>query len=203
MNTDIDLNFRPVTYFKPQRLEKHLLSKVKGGVVKQYLQSLLREGRISEATDLLCAQGIHQEDVKMLESFHPMFMGGNYLPNIENGEVEIGRIQIKSTTYDVTSVYARLNKGVIKYRVVDEYNGDTLTGKAKRSSKQPLTLAEFADFFLNAWPLMEVLKMNFEDDLDESLDFFSADSDFYPDFDKLCRQRVIDYFTNCPDVGLP
>jgi len=28
MSTDIDFAFRPDTYFRPQKLEKHLLSKV-------------------------------------------------------------------------------------------------------------------------------------------------------------------------------
>jgi hypothetical protein len=48
----------------------------------------------------------------------------------------------------------------ILYRVVDEYNGDTLTAKRARSSKRPLSLGELIEFFLAAWPLPEVLEMN-------------------------------------------
>ena len=40
----------------------------------------------------------------------------------------------------------------IRYRVVDEYNGDTLSEKRARSSKRPLSLGELIDFFLAAWP---------------------------------------------------
>jgi hypothetical protein len=56
-----------------------------------------------------------------------MFMGGNYLPDTEEGEVEIARIEIASTTFDVTCLFAKQNNGRILYRVVDEYEGDTLT----------------------------------------------------------------------------
>jgi hypothetical protein len=32
-------------------------------------------------------------------ALHPMFMGGNYLPDTDEGEVEIARIEIASTTF--------------------------------------------------------------------------------------------------------
>ena len=82
-------------------------------------------------------------------------MGGNYLPDTEDGEVEIARIRIKSTTFDVTSVYARAEGGAIHYRVVDEYDGDTLQGETEARTDKPMTLGEFTDFFLEAWPLMD------------------------------------------------
>ncbi|MCZ2109525.1 MAG: hypothetical protein LC118_08150 [Dehalococcoidia bacterium] len=47
---------------------------------------------------------------------------------------------------------------------------------------------------LSAWPLLDMLEMNFDNDVDGSLDFFTAESEFYPDFDRLCRQRVIEHF---------
>jgi hypothetical protein len=53
-------------------------------------------------------------------------MGGEYLPDLKQDEVEIARITIASTTQDVTSVFARRGKHRIYYRVVDEYGGETL-----------------------------------------------------------------------------
>ncbi len=64
--------------------------------------------------------------------------------------MEIARINIDSTTSDVTSVYARPGKGRIYYRVVDEYQGDSLTEKRTRSSKRPLSLGVLITFFLAA-----------------------------------------------------
>ncbi len=64
-------------------------------------------------------------------------MGGEYLPDRRDTEVEIARINIDSTTSDVTSVYAKAGKDRIRYRVVDEYNGDTLSEKRTRNSRRP------------------------------------------------------------------
>ena len=133
-------------------------------------------------------------DRKVLESVHPMFMGGNYLPDTEDGEVEIARISIRSTTFDVTSVYAKPVDGAIHYRVVDEYGGETLQGPSSEVTSEPMTLGEFADFFLTAWPLIEVLEANYENDVESALGFFTAESDFYPELDRLCRQRVRGHF---------
>ena len=109
--------------------------------------------------------------------------------------MEIARISIKSTTYDVTNVYARLDGSAIRHRVVDDYLGESLSEATATQTDTPMTLGEFADFFLGAWPLIEALKSNFEDNLERSLDFFSAESEFYPDLDRLCRERVVEYFS--------
>jgi hypothetical protein len=69
-----------------------------------------------------------------------------------------------------------------------------LQGPAAANTTEPMSLVEFADFFLGAWPLIEVLKSNFEDDVDAAFGFFSADSDFYPELDRLCGQRVREHF---------
>ena len=194
MSTEIDLDSRPSTYFRPQSLERHLISTVKGAVLKQKLQALFDEGRHAEVKELLGSDGISAEDAKSLEAIHPMFMGGNYLPDAEDGEVEIARISLQSTTFDVASINACLREGIIHYRIVDEYEGDTLVGTTEFESEEPLSLGKITDLFMEAWTLIDVLEMNFDNDLDASLDFFSATSDFYPDFDRLCRRRVTEHF---------
>jgi hypothetical protein len=56
-----------------------------------------------------------------------------------------------------------------------------------------MTLREFADFFLAAWPLLNVVESN-EEDLEGALRFFSVQSGFYPQLDELCRQRVLEHY---------
>ncbi len=195
MTDEIDLEFRPRSYFRPEALEKFLISKVKGVVLRERLSALFEAGQYDELQNLLSTVAFSDADRKALEAIHPMFMGGNYLPDTKGGEVEIARISIQSTTSDVTCVYARQEEGVIHYRVVDEYDGDTLQGPSETITTVPMALGEFTDFFLTAWPLMDVLEMNFEDDVESALGFFSAQSDFYPALDRLCRERVTEHFS--------
>jgi hypothetical protein len=196
----VNPEFRPKAYFGPQKLEEHLLSNVPGGVVRNRMREMFSAGQDKVAQDLIDEIGNDGGEVaSYLESIHPMFMGGNYLPERQPGEVEIGRITIRSTTFDVTSVYAGRTNGKIRIRVVDEYDGDTLVGHPEMETERPLTLGEFADFFLGVWPFIDIVMMNAEGDLDEGLDFFWAESNFYPDFDLLLRQRVIEAYTKVLD----
>jgi hypothetical protein len=194
MSSEIDLDYRPVNYFGPQSLPERLIAQVKGDAVKKQLGELYKEGRHDELMKLLNSLSIDQAEIKALGSIHPIFMGGNYLPDTLENEVEIARIVIESTTFDVTCLYARFDGGKIHYRVVDEYDGDTLSGPSEMESDQPLTLGEMRDFFLTAWSLIDVLEMNFENDLESALGFFSASSDFYSEFHAACADVVISAF---------
>ena len=123
-----------------------------------------------------------------------MYMGGNYLPGTESSEVEIARITIASTTFDVACVYARPKGDAILYRVVDEYGGEYLQKPTKARSKAPMILGKLAHFFCNAYQLMEILNTNFDGDQTASLNFFTASSKFYPDLDALLRQWTKEQF---------
>ena len=191
----IDLDFRPPSFFWPHGLETHLLASVKGARRKAALKALIDAGRVDEVPELLAKSSLSEEERRAIGRIHPAFMGGEYLPDLDTTEIEIARISIKSVTGDVTSVYARRGEGGIHYRVVDEYDGDTLTAVTERTSVQPLTLEELYQFFVEGWPFMGVLEMNYEDDLNGMLAFFSGDSAFYPQFDALLRQRVEALYT--------
>jgi hypothetical protein len=188
----IDLNQRPQGYFWPLSLETHLLTQVKSGALRTSLEALIAEGRHDEVQQALAQLPVAELAARGVP--HPRFLGGAFLPNHEDGEVEIARIEIASKTFDVTSVYARRSGKRIHYRVVDEYEGGTLTDKTERTSTKPLTLGELESFFLGAWPFFEVLAVNFEGDVEGMLTFFGARSEFYPDLDALLRQRVLELY---------
>jgi hypothetical protein len=81
-----------------------------------------------------------------------------------------------------------MGKDRIRYRVVDEYNGDTLSEKRTRSSKRPLSLGELI-VFLAAWPLQEVREGNGLD-RDGAQDFTRPSSEVYPQLAAARRARI-------------
>jgi len=194
MTEAIDLDYRPASYFRPQPLEDYRLAQVKNSQVRAHLRELLASERHDEVVRILREEGVSDQDCRALERIHPLYMGGNYLPSPRPGEVEIARIQIYSTTGDVAAVYARRMGRRIRYRVVDEYAGETLEGKATRDSMKPLTLEAVHDFLTGVWGLHGILEANFEGDVEGMLGFFVAESDFYPQLDALCRHRVVEVF---------
>lgn len=121
-------------------------------------------------------------------AIHPSFMGGEYLDERQATEVEVARIQINSTTSDVTCVYLSREGRGFRYRVVDEYEGDTLGNAAVRHTRTLMTLRTLYRFFMHVWPLRQVILSNFlwggyVADEDEVRRFVaSAYSAYYPGF---------------------
>ena len=186
----IDLDFRPKSYFWPADLRTHLLSRIKGRSARRR-SSGCSTAIVQKTFPISSAKtALTSSERQALGRIHPAFMGGEYLPDLKATETMIARITIASTTQDVTSVYARRGKGRIYYRVVDEYEGETLSGKIERTSSQPLSLRELDSFFSAAWSVLDVLEMNFGDsgyDEDEMQAFVvEVGSSFYPDLDGSC-----------------
>lgn len=190
---DIDLGFRPKSYFWPMGLETHLLSRIKGAERKDALKRLIDSDRVEDIPDYLAQSALSHDERAALGRLHPAFMGGEYLPDLLANEVMVARITIASTTQDVVCVYARRTKHRIHYRVVDEYQGDTLSEPNERTSTKPLTLAQMESFLTGAWLIFEVLEANFSEDgydLDGMQGFVKFDSEFYPQFGQLYRRRI-------------
>jgi len=189
----IDLDYRPQTYFWALDAGIRLASDITGAHRKAMYEQAVQDGNDALATLLIEEPVLSGESRQTFGSFHPAFMGGEYLPRRKAQEVEIARITIASTTQDVTCVYARRTKSRIHYRVVDEYEGDTLS-RPTRTSTRPLTLEQLVNFFLSSWDLLDCLETNFFDDAyprDQVHGFIvDASSSFYAEFEDLVRQRV-------------
>lgn len=189
----IDLAFRPTSYFWPMGLDKHLLSRIKGAERRRAVEQLLARGKPDELLAFLGRSALDADERRAIGQLHPLFMGGEYLPDLADDEVEIARITIASVTQDVTSVFARRGRNRIRYRVVDEYEGETLSGRTERTSVRPLTLGELEAFFNAAWSIYDVLDMNFGDDGYDPASvqsFSSVTSQFYPQIGALYRARI-------------
>jgi hypothetical protein len=182
--------YRPDDYFGRHDMQVVLLTHVKGTARRDALREALDTGQIDDVPDAIKSAALSDAVRQFAGSLHPSFMSGEYLPTGRESEIEIARIHIRSTTGDVVCVYARLVGRRIAYRVVDEYDGDTLTNHKKRTSTRVLTMGQLIDFFLGAWDLYVCLDCNFDGELDGMLDFFTGESEFYPCFDDALRELV-------------
>jgi len=190
MSNKLDLDYRPQSYFWADEIGVLLTSQIKGAQRKALYDRFVRDGSEEDIDELLSKPKLSDQERDFIGKIHPSLMGGEYLPESLAGEVEIARITINSTTQDVTSVFASPRENEIYYRVVDEYDGETLTEMSEIITQMPMTLKEMTDFFLNAWPLLEVLESNFfeanaYDPEDVKSFVLDASSSFYAQFGQL------------------
>jgi hypothetical protein len=113
------------------------------------------------------------------------FAAPEALPEMEEGEIEIVLIKMRSTLGDMLSLRARRTEGGIVYRMVDEY--DLSRELPSPHNDQPLTFGELTDmlksfrmsdrdglFFPSGWSnVMESL------DREDTCEFYQIESDFY------------------------
>ena len=189
----ININYRPKSYFTLKELGV-AIDEIKGAERRKQYNHMLVEGVDGILIPLPYKPKLSDEERRRLGGIHPAFMGGEYLPDQEIGEVEVARITIASTTQDVTCVYVRQSAGQLHFRIVDEYNGSTLDGPDELISENPITLGELMDFFLKGWDIFCCLDANFADyNYEPGMVhgfIVSASSSFYGNFGALLTQRI-------------
>ena len=151
------------------------------------------EGSLEALCDELLPDTLDQAVRDSIGKIHPSFMGGEYLPNYARSEVEIARIELRSTTSDVISIRARPRGKRIDYSVCDEYESEFRL--PQKTSNHPFSLLELI-CFLDAvehgqadpsWNrfgfVLSYNQCNLEcgADLETLEDFTRVGSDFYPD----------------------
>ena len=182
----LDLSFRPLTYWPDDSVRLALLGNIQGEARRRILQEALDSGDSDFPPEGLLQPVLEPELRSLLGKIHPMFMGGEYLPDYLPEEVEIARVAMESTTADVISIRAFMAADhLIHYRVVDEY--ETEFSQSITESPTPLSTEELihlidtADGHDEPGLVLPFLAMNAQYDDPENLrDFISVRSDFYP-----------------------
>ena len=182
----LDLSFRPLTYWPEDSVRLALLGNIQGEARRRILQEALDSGDSDFPPEALLQPVLEPELRRLLGKIHPMFMGGEYLPDYLPEEVEIARIAMESTTADVISIRAFMAADhLIHYRVVDEYETEfrqSITeSPTPLSTEELIHLIDTADGHDEPGLVLPFLAMNAEYDDPENLrDFISVRSDFYP-----------------------
>ena len=150
----IDLKWRPESYGDFHDPVALALNGIQGQMRREMVRDMLTaEGEQREFydnvlgsidPDILKERADEQFIYRMSSFGSPVWMGGEYLPEVSSGEVEIARIVLPlSTLGDVISVRARFRSGRYRYWVVDEYESEF--DIRRKSSIRPLTLGQLID----------------------------------------------------------
>ena len=180
---EFDLKFRP-NYFGPADLEKHFGARVKGELRRKTAMDMASVGEFDKE---VMSSALTEEYRRAVGAIHPHLMGGEYLPDFLDGEVEIARVTPASTTMDVTSIRARIVDGGYEYRVVDEYEEERETefDVQPKSSDEPLTLGQVIDIIDTSELVSGPRDMNFQGGAtaEEIFNFATVTSVYYPDLE--------------------
>ena len=182
----IDLDFHPRDYFWARDHDLALPSDIAGHERREMVKRLIAAGE--EVPDGLDASRLDPELREAWGAMHPMNMGGEYLPPMFDGEVEIARISLRSVTGDQISVRARRSGDRIRYRIVDEYpeNGETYIPHPRTSTRR-LTLGELVKMIDESTDeggvAIGALTCNLDmaSDPRDLEDFVTVESEFYPE----------------------
>jgi hypothetical protein len=190
----IDLDVRPRDYFWARDHDLALPSDIAGHERREMVKRLIAAGE--DVPDGLDAGRLEPELREAWGALHPMNMGGEYLPPMLDGEVEIARISLRSVTGDQISLRARRTDRNIEYRIVDEYpeNGETYVPHP-RNSTRTLTMGELVNMIDEATDeggaAIGALGCNLEMSSDprELEGFVTVESDFYPELERYYSAR--------------
>lgn len=204
---DVDLDFTPRSYFTERDLGLAIPSDILGRARRDMARRLAADPS-SSADDVppeLLESVLSAAQRHALGAIHPSLMGGEYLPRLRKGEVEIARISLESVTADQISVRARRTKKGIAYAIVDEYDGGGAYELRPRVSAAPLSMRELVAMLDGAHEgggaVLCHLELNADtkEDAKRLLGFVSVESDFYPDLGRYYAGRIGQWYAAMPE----
>ncbi len=190
----VDLSFRPSGQLFPMTAEKLLLSRVKGTQRRESLTDAIEQDRLSDLNPFFTQTSLSVEDRRARAAIHPSFMGGEYLPDFAEGEIEVARLSLKSVTADVISVRLRRTEDSFVYRIVDEYMDEYPNGLLDEPTTivvdQPLTMKDFGAFVVQVSKMDHWCGPESHETEEEAQDFVVATSEFYREFGAYIAEAI-------------
>jgi hypothetical protein len=140
--TKLNIKYRPETYWPDSLTPDQLFSRILGKERQEIARYIYSEQGFSGLTSFIAREELSKKEREEWGAIHPNFMGGEYLPALEKGEVEIVHFSLASVTSDQISIRAKQEGEIIKYIVVSEYDDDGTSQYQMpfNESDDPLTL---------------------------------------------------------------
>jgi hypothetical protein len=143
---------QPIDYFESSRsLEEAVIRRIKGDHRKEFIAEAIRQDGLDSIPPQWTAHNLEEIFKAMLMSHDPRNRGGEDLPDLDEGEVEIARVSLADSVHgEVTSLRARKNAGRIHLRMVDEYETEFEVPRTEIAA--PLSATELIEFFAACEP---------------------------------------------------
>ena len=143
-----------IDYFKPPVTAKEeIVRRIKGNYRRRFVSRAIQDEGVNSVPDAWKNHDISEVLKGWLGRQNPQFRGGEDLPDLENGEVEIARLTLANSVHgEVTSLRAKLTKqdGKISLRMVDEYESEIKL--PYQLANMPLTSEQVIGLFRDADP---------------------------------------------------
>jgi hypothetical protein len=141
-----------MNYFAPAPTEEEtVLRIIKGNYRRQFVGKSMEEDGVEGVPPAWKEHNLSEVLRGFLGGQHPRARGGEDLPDLEEGEVEIARMTLADSVHgEVTSLRARQKGKGIAYRIADEYG--TEIDLPFESSEVPLTPDQVIEMFRDCDP---------------------------------------------------
>ena len=113
----------PIDYFAPSSsLEEAIIRRIKGNHRKTLVAEAIQRDGLDSIPPQWTAHALDEMFKTMMASRNLSNRGGEDLPDLEEGEVEIARVSLADSVHgEVTSLRATRSANNIQLRLVDEY----------------------------------------------------------------------------------
>ena len=193
-----EISFRPPTYLG---VPESILSKIKGVLRQLYALEIYANEGLDKIPDKLLKEGISKANRDLIGRHDLILMGGEFLPDYMENEIEIARITLNNLTLDTWSVRARKDGERIKYRVVDEE--ELMYSCTPEESREPLTFGDLIDLIDKSYDISNGLRiptnpfrdfnLHLLENSQDEVDFVTVFSIFYPEVKEWYEEEAREY----------
>jgi hypothetical protein len=141
-----------IDYFaKPKSLEEAIIRRIKGDHRKAFIAEAIKQDGLDSIPPQWTAHELGEMFKMMLTSRNPRNRGGEDLPDLEEGEVEIARVSLADSVHgEVTSLRVRRDGNAMALRLVDEYQTEFELPTDR--IEKPFTDTELVEFLADCEP---------------------------------------------------
>lgn len=141
-----------IDYFaKPKSKEEAIIRRIKGDYRKEFIADAIKLGGLASIPPQWTAHELDEMFKMVLTSSNPRNRGGEDLPDLDDGEVEIVRVSLADSVHgEVTSLRVRRAGNAMALRLVDEYQ--TEFELPSEQIERPFTSQELMQFLADCDP---------------------------------------------------